>query len=210
MDAVCPEEQLSTTASIVLSLWFTLSGLAAVAGNALVLFLFYESESLRTISNRFLASLSVADLFVGLVIDPIRIASGCLIQPPVDSDLFFFTDMLSVHTTTATTFSLCCVSVDWFIGIRFPIRYQEIITKKRCYTVIILVWLFSLALPFSTILVNNDKDDAALWLSFAFLICVTPLFVVSISCIFMLKEARHQCRRIASGENYLSSYCEKL
>ena len=93
MDAACPEEQPSTTASIVLSLWFTLSGLAAVAGNAVVLFLFYKSELLRTISNRFLASLS-RDLFVGLVIDPIRIASGCLIRPPVDSDLFFFTDML--------------------------------------------------------------------------------------------------------------------
>ena len=93
MDAACPEEQPSATASIVLSLWFTLSGLAAVAGNAVVLFLFYKSELLRTISNRFLASLS-RDLFVGLVIDPIRIASGCLIRPPVDSDLFFFTDML--------------------------------------------------------------------------------------------------------------------
>ena len=54
------------------------------------------------------------------------------------------------------------------------------------------------------ILVNNDKDDAALWLSLAFMICVTPLFVVSISYIFMLKEARHQCRRIAPGENYLN------
>ena len=204
MDAVCPEEQLSTTASIALSLWFTLSGLAAVAGNAMVLWLFYKSESLRTISNRFLASLSVADLFVGLVIDPIWIASYCLIQPPADSDMFFYTDMFWVHTTTATTFSLCCVSVDRFIAIRFPFRYQEIITKKRCYTVIILVWLFSLALPFSMMLVNNDKDDAALWLSFAFLICVTPLFVVSISYIFMLKEARHQCRRIAPGENYLN------
>ena len=94
MDAACPEEQPSTTASIVLSLWFTLSALAAVAGNAVVLFLFYKSESLRTISNRFLASLSVADLFVGLVMDPIWIASGCLIRPPVDSDMFFFTDML--------------------------------------------------------------------------------------------------------------------
>ena len=51
---------------------------------------------------------------------------------------------------------------------------------------------------------NNDKDDAALWLSLAFMICVTPLFVVSISYIFMLKEARHQCRRIAPGENYLN------
>ena len=204
MDAACPEEQPSTTASIVLSLWFTLSALAAVAGNAVVLFLFYKSESLRTISNRFLASLSVADLFVRLVMDPIWKASDFLIRPLVDSDLFFFTDMLWVHTTTATTFSLYCVSVDRFIAIRFPFRYQEIITKKRCYTVIILVWLFSLALPFSMMLVNNDKDDAALWLSFAFLICVTPLFVVSISYIFMLKEARHQCRRIAPGENYLN------
>ena len=94
MDAACPEKQLSTTASIALSLWFSLSGLAAVAGNAVVLWLFYKSESLRTISNRFLASLSAADLFVGLVMDPIWIASGCLIRPPVYSDLFFFTDML--------------------------------------------------------------------------------------------------------------------
>ena len=142
MDAACPEKKLSTTASIALSLWFSLSGLAAVAGNAMVLWLFYKSESLRTISNRFLASLSAADLFVGLVIEPIWIASYCLIQPPADSDMFFYTDMFWVHTTTATTFSLCCVSVDRFIAIRFPFRYQEIITKKRCYTVIILIWLF--------------------------------------------------------------------
>ena len=204
MDAACPEKQLSTTASIALSLWFSLSGLAAVAGNAVVLWLFYKSESLRTISNRFLASLSVADLFVGLVIDPIWIASYCLIQPSADSDMLFFTDMLWVHTTTATTFCLCCVSVDRFIAIRFPFRYQEIITKKRCYTVITLVWLFSLALPFSMMLVNNDEDDTALWLSFAFLIYVTPLFVVSVSYIFMLKEARQQLRRIAPRKNYLN------
>ena len=65
-----PHVQLSSAASIVLSLWLSMSGFAAVTGNAVVLWLFFRNESLRTISNLFLASLSVADLLVGLVIVP--------------------------------------------------------------------------------------------------------------------------------------------
>ena len=82
MNISCFDERLSFEASVVLSVWFAFSGLAAVIGNAVVLWLFYKNESLRTISNRFLASLSVADLFVGLVINPIWIVIRCLIQPP--------------------------------------------------------------------------------------------------------------------------------
>jgi len=74
MNTSCVNERLSSAASIVLSLWFASSGLAAVIGNAVVLWLFYKNESLRTISNRFLASLCVADFIVGLVIDPTWIA----------------------------------------------------------------------------------------------------------------------------------------
>ena len=63
-------DQLSSEAAIVLSLWLSISDFAAVTGNIVVLWLFYKNESLRRISNRFLASLSVADLLVGLVIAP--------------------------------------------------------------------------------------------------------------------------------------------
>ena len=130
-------DQLSSEASIVLSLWLSISGFAAVTGNIVVLWLFYKNEPLRRISNRFLASLSVADLLVGLVIAPTWIIF-----------IWWFTfhslfsEWLWVHTTTATTYNICCISVDRFIAIWFPFRYQEIVTKTRCYTVIILVWLF--------------------------------------------------------------------
>lgn len=86
----CPEVHLSNAASIVLSLWFSLSGLAAVFGNAVVLWLFYRNESLRTMSNRFLASLSVADFLVGLVIDPVWIVIRCLIQPSDTHGIMFY------------------------------------------------------------------------------------------------------------------------
>ena len=88
MKGNCSEERLSTAASIVLSVWFSLSGLAAVTGNVVALWLFHKHESLRTISNRFLASLSMADAFVGLVIDPVWIVIRCWIQPEVYSNFF--------------------------------------------------------------------------------------------------------------------------
>ncbi|XP_022810517.1 uncharacterized protein LOC111347551, partial [Stylophora pistillata] len=72
-----------------------------------------------------------------------------------------FAFILWGHTTAATTFDISCVSVDRLIAIRLPFRYQDIITKKRCYTVIILVWLFSLAISFSMLLVklSSEEDD---------------------------------------------------
>ena len=139
MNVSCLDQKLSSTASIVLSLWFSLSGLAAVTGNAVVLWLFHKNESLRTISNRFLASLSAADFFVGLVIDPTYMA-GYLPQSPDNHEI---RHVLWSHTTTATTLNLCCVAVDRFIAIRFPFRYQHILTKKRCYGAITMVYLIA-------------------------------------------------------------------
>ena len=157
MNISCFDESLSFATSIVLSLWFASSGLAAVIGNAVVV---YKNETLRTVSNRFLAWLCVADFLAGLLIDPVWMVIRCLIQPSRTATvLIMVLDMLSIHTTAATVFNLCCVSVDRFIAIRFPFRYQDIITKKRCYAVIILVWLISLLLPFPVIF----EDVKNLW-----------------------------------------------
>ena len=195
MNISCLEERLSKAASIVLSLWFSLSGVAAVTGNVLMLWLFYKNASLRTISNRFLASLSLADFVVGLVVDPVWIAIRCLIQPPVQSISFEVINLLWTHTTAATSFNLCCVSVDRFISIRFPLRYQDIVTKKRCHTVICLVWLLSLGLPFSMMLVNDKGHVVAELLStLAFIIFAIPLSVVCLVYIFVFKEAGQKLR----------------
>ena len=150
MTVGCLNEQRSKEASIFLSLCFSSSGLAAVTGNAVVLWLFFRNESLRAVSNRFLASLSVADFLVGIVIDPIWITFGCLIQPSnvTQAALNEFMEMLRIHTTAATTLNLCCVSVDCFIAIRFPFRNQDILTKKTCHSLIAVVWFISLLLPF--------------------------------------------------------------
>ena len=196
----CSEEHLSTAASIVLSVWLSLSGLAAVTGNVVVLWLFHKHESLRTISNRFLASLSVADAFVGLVINPLWIVIICWIQPRGQKNLSMITKMLWIQTTAATTLNSCCVSIDRFIAIRFPFRYQDSLTKRRCFAVIILVWFISLSLPF-LIFSRERKDRKELFVSTIFTMCLVLLLVVSFCYIIIFKLARKQFRRILPAKN---------
>ena len=191
------EEHLSTAASIVLSVWLSLSGLAAVTGNVVALWLFYKHESLRTISNRFLASLSIADVLVGLVIDPYWIVIRCWNLRRVQRKLFMITKMLWIHTTAATTLNSCCVSIDRFIAIRFPFRYQDSLTKRRCFAVIILVWIISLSLPF----LMFSREGMELCVFIAFTICLVPLLVVSFCYIIIFKLARKQFRRILLAKN---------
>ena len=200
MKGNCSEKRLSTAASIVLSVWFSLSGLAAVTGNVVALWLFHKHESLRTISNRFLASLSMADAFVGLVIDPVWIVIRCWIQPEVYSNFFLIFIMLWTHTTAATTLNSCCVSIDCFIAIRFPFRYQDILTKRRCYAVIILVWFISLSLSFLIFLKERLKK-LELFVFIAITMCLVPLLVVCFCYILIFKLARKQFRRILLAKN---------
>ena len=190
MEVNCTEERLSNAASIVLSVWLSLSGLAAITGNVVVLWLFYKHKSLRTISNRFLASLSMADVFVGLVIDPYWIVIRCWIQPEVHSNLFMITIMLKIQTTVATTLNSCCVSIDRFIAIRFPFRYQDILTKRRCLAVIILVWFISLCLPFPILFFQPGNDRKELLVSITFTTCLGLLLVISFCYIIIFKAAR--------------------
>ena len=142
MNLNCSEERLSSGASIFLSLWFSLSGLAAVVGNATVLGILYKKESLRTISNRFLASLSVADL------NPIFLAKYLSQPQSGHGSMTKIKHILWTHSAGATSLSLCSASVDRLIAIRFPYRYQEFVTKTRCHVVITAVWVISLFLPF--------------------------------------------------------------
>ena len=200
MTVGCLNEQRSKEASIVLSLCFSSSGLAAVTGNAVVLWLFFRNESLRVVSNRFLASLSVADFLVGIVIDPIWITFGCLIQPSnvTQAALNEFMEMLRIHTTAATTLNLCCVSVDRFIAIRCPFRYQDILTKKTCHSLIAVVWFTSLLLPCPVIFVNAEN----LWLFVSLVSFCIPTTVMAVCYFWIFKAASNQARRMTGGNKH--------
>ena len=153
-----PMTVLESDSVIILSVWLSFTSLAAVAGNALEMWLFYKHESLRTTSNRFIISLATADFLVGLVIAPVWIAERYVIQPPYTSAWTKnFEHVMGMHDCSYNFQLVLCFCGTALIAICFPLRYTFIITKRTCHSSIILAWVASMLLPLSLIFVREEK-----------------------------------------------------
>ena len=64
-----------------------------------------------------------------------------------------------VHTTAVTAFNVCCVSIDRSLAIQFLFLYHDILTKRRCFAVIIFECFISLRLPFFDIFLSTRKGS---------------------------------------------------
>ena len=182
---------LPLEAKIALASWLGVAGLLTIAGNGIVLWLIFRKRSLRTMSNLFLTSLAAADFLVGLVIDPVWLVVRCLGYNP---KTYFETfgrsiDYLWIHTTVATTFNLCCVSLDRYVAIIYPLRYHDFLTNRRCYLLIADVWFMSLVLPCSRFMVQDKKALSTLYLSFTVMTILFPMSIIVFCSLRILKAA---------------------
>lgn len=90
-------------------------GILASTGNFFVILAIYRTPSLRTVSNYFLASVALADFFVGFVVHPM-LAVRCY-ENYWYSELPFAkaADILVLQSFTATSFGLCAISIDRWV-----------------------------------------------------------------------------------------------
>ena len=111
----------------------------------------FPRKTLKTL----LLSMSVSDLGVGLVAQPLNIYV-------LVSDIKFFSSFILVDhheavfkayrvvanvLTYASFFSIVALSADRFLVIRLQLRYQDAVTHKRAIAGVISFWLLSAFLP---------------------------------------------------------------
>ena len=128
----------------------------AVVLNVLVILAVRNIPSLpRKTLKTLLLSMSVSDLGVGLVAQPLNIYV-------LVSDIKFFSSFILVDhheavfkayrvvanvLTYASFFSIVALSADRFLVIRLQLRYQDAVTHKRAIAGVISFWLLSAFLP---------------------------------------------------------------
>ena len=129
----------------------------AVVLNVLVILALRNIPSLpRKTLKTLLLSMSVSDLGVGLVAQPLNIyllVSNIkfLSQSYIDLDhydaIFNAYRVVANVLTYASFFSIVALSADRFLVIRLQLRYQDAITHKRAIAGVISFWLLSAFLP---------------------------------------------------------------
>ena len=117
----------------------------ALLGSYLVLRAFHKFRNLRTASNNILVSLSIADglLAIPLILDIIQLCLdynggnlSCILKRVRGTVTLFLPSVIVLHLTL--------MSSERFIAIKFALRYQAIVTKRRARIVSIVMWLWAL------------------------------------------------------------------
>ena len=129
----------------------------AVVLNVLVILALRKIPSLpRKTLKTLLLSMSVSDLGVGLVAQPLQIyllVSNINILSQSYIDLDHYEAIINAYRvvanvlTYASFFSIVALSADRFLVIRLQLRYQDAVTHKRAIAGVISFWLLSAFLP---------------------------------------------------------------
>ena len=129
----------------------------AVVLNVLVILALRNIPSLpRKTLKTLLLSMSVSDLGVGLVAQPLNIyvlVSNIKFFFKSYIDLDHYDAIFNAHRvvgnvlTYASFFSIVALSADRFLVIRLQLRYQDAVTHKRAMAGVISFWLLSAFLP---------------------------------------------------------------
>ena len=192
---------LASTEIVVLSTMNIILGLFSVFGNALILAAIYKVATQRTVSNVFIASMSVADFSVGLLMNPLWVAKSILNIWKSDNKLSTVIEVLTMQTIVATTFSLCAVSVDRYIAVT-KMRYHEIMTWKRVRIIIVFIWMFSILFASLRLFITNPFQLPKLWLAATVITVIVPITLISVCYYLIFKAARQQIRRISLQKTF--------
>ena len=111
----------------------------------LVIRAFHKFRNLRTASNNILVSLSIADglLAIPLILDIIHL---CLKYSDTDCPRILkeVYGTITLFLLSVIVLHLTLLSSERFIAIKFALRYQAIVTKRRARIVSIAMWLWAL------------------------------------------------------------------
>ena len=111
--------------------------LTALLGNSAILITFWKTTSLQSAANILLASLAVSDLAVGLVVQPLHIASTV-------SRIYAFhfaVNILGPFLTIASFFTITAIAVDRLLALQLHMRYHAVVTPFRVIWLVIFIWV---------------------------------------------------------------------
>ena len=188
----------STSNLLPVSILNAILSVLATFGNSMILLAIYKTHGLRTNSNYLIASLAVADFSVGLIMNPLYAVKAGLAIRDSSHPLAVVAEVFTLQTLTATTYSLCGVSVDRYLAIVSVFRYEMYVTSERCFRLITLIWICSFLIPLPRVFVTDQFNALpTLWLISYTVVFIIPLSGISFCYFRIYKTAKTQAQRIA-------------
>lgn len=179
-----------------------LSGAVAICGNLLIMSAVHKTTTLQTPTNFFISSMSLADLLVGLVAIPLWISRAVLNITENTHVLCLSSDFITIQTLMASTYSLCSVTVDRYVAIILPYKYNHVVTRNRCFAAILIAWAFTMVLAMVLasfrFIVGLRSELPKFYVAAAIFGIDLPIVVICFCYARIFKAAKEQRTKICS------------
>ena len=200
------------TSSVIAAVSLIVISVFAFGGNLLILAAITINRNLRTISDLFMANLAVADLCQAALAIPLRVAI-LLETRPEPSIPCQVVVCLAVLFGGASNINILFVSVDRFIAIKWPFKYNGWVTMKVFVCLILISWL-SLAVFAILPLVGWGGSEGPTSTTCRFTVTLSrqylaigyifihgiPLVTIIVLYLYILKASFRHSRAIAAQE----------
>ena len=164
---------------------------AAVMLNIVAIIALRKTSSLPKPLKVLLLSISVSDLCVGLLVQPLYVALHMINEDkPIFKPLATVNAISTTFFCTATLLGICAVSVDRFLTIHLQPRYQEIVTHRRVEAVVISIWVLSAVLSLPRTITHSEKANRIILAIFVFIIlgCLVAIAIIYVKLYVVLKH----------------------
>ena len=175
---------------IFLSVLNILLSIVAFLGNTLILVAFHKESSLHPPSKLLFRSLAITDLFVWIIVQPFDVINWISVLREKWSICrhTYATSFITGYTLgTVSLLTLTAVGVDRLLVLLLGLRYRQVITLKRTYATIIVLWLVSIV-----------ATGLSFWNSVILSVCIYTVFslclvtsIYSYTKIFLTLRHRH-------------------
>ncbi|TNN18217.1 D(2) dopamine receptor A [Schistosoma japonicum] len=113
-------------------------------GNLLVIIAVATTKGLRRVTDLYIVSLAIADLLVSVLVLPLSIMRQVFGYWPYESHVLCLIWLsFNVFLCSASILNLCCISMDRYIAIAYPMKYISKRTRRTALIMIGGAWTLS-------------------------------------------------------------------
>ena len=209
-DLHCSARLLGINQKIIISAFNIPLSITALLGNILMIIALQKPSSLHPSSKLLFGCLTITDLCVGLIAQPLRVT---YLMSPEQSELCYHAwvlyNTLGLIFCGVSLLTLTTISVDRLLALMLGLRYKHLVTLRRVWVVVVILWLSIIAI---VILIYYNFSVSDFVVSTVLLLCI----IVSTCCytkIYLALRKRqlqvhaHQTRpnRAYSGQSERST-----
>ena len=124
---------------------------AAFLGNTLILVALHKESSLHPPSKLLYRNLAVTDLCVGIIVEPLKVASWISMVNKKWRICYYvsLTNSLSaLLLCTVSLFTLTALSLDRLLALFLGLRYRQVVTLRSIYITEVILWILAIIFTF--------------------------------------------------------------